>query len=218
MNQWLPKVDMRGKVLLIILVFASGAYASAEVSRKGAKAQSEDAKRNISLRSYFAPLRLCVSNDLGNDLAIEVFQVLELPLSVHEASLTKSGKEYLLKLSLGNSSDLKLIGLRYSLATIDSANHTGALISMTEGFSIPAYDTKSLTFRTPIRFKPKDGERLVLMVEQVISPESIWEVMKAKEAFASYVKGDYSVMPAVMRMPNQVDAPHPGGPRVIFDK
>jgi hypothetical protein len=45
------------------------------------------------------------------------------------------------------------------------------------------------------------------MVEQVISPEWIWEVVKAKDALEAYARGDFSVMPAVMRMLNQVDAP-----------
>ena len=72
---------------------------------------------------------------------------------------------------------------------------------------MPAYGTKTLTFKTPIKFKQKDGERLVLMVEQVISRESIWEVVKAKDALEAYARGDYSVMPAVLRVANQVDAP-----------
>jgi hypothetical protein len=45
------------------------------------------------------------------------------------------------------------------------------------------------------------------MVEQVISRESIWEVVKAKEAFDAYARGDYSVTPVVLRVANQVDAP-----------
>jgi len=151
------------------------------------------------------------------DLSIEVFQVLELPLNVHEALLSKSEKEYLLKLSLANSSELKMIGLRYSLVTIDSENKPRPLVSRTEGFSIPAYTTKNLTFKTPIKFKPKDGERLVLMLEQVISRESIWEVVKAKQALDAYARGDYSVLPVVLRVANQVDAP-PIRPRMIFER
>ena len=53
------------------------------------------------------------------------------------------------------------------------------------------------------------------MVEQVISPEWIWEVVKAKDALEAYTRGDYSVTPAVMRMLNQVDAPHVPG-RVFY--
>ena len=151
----------------------------------------------------------------SRDVSAKVFQVLDLPLSVHEASLVKSDKAYLLQLALGNSSDLKLIGLRYSLATIDSKNQLQPLVNRTEGFSLPAYATKTLTFKTPIRFKPRDGERLVLMIEQVVSHESIWEVVKAKDALEAYAKGDYSVMPVVLRVANAVDAP-PGEQRVIY--
>ena len=146
--------------------------------------------------------------------SVEVFQVLDLPLTVHEASLVKSERGYLVKLALGNSSEVKLVGLRYSLVTIDLKNQMQLLVNRTEGFALPAYASKTLTFKTPIRFKPKDGERLVLMVEQVLSPEWIWEVVKAKDALEAYCRGDYSVMPTVMRVVNQVDAPM--YPRVIY--
>ena len=143
----------------------------------------------------------------SRDVSVEVFQVLDLPLNVHEASLTKTERGYLLKLSLANSSELKIIGLRYSLAVIDSRNELQPLVNRTEGFSIPGYDIKTLTFKSPIKFKQKDGERLVMMIEQVISRESIWEVVKAKDALESYARGDYSVVPTVLRIPNQVDSP-----------
>jgi len=148
------------------------------------------------------------------NVPVEVFPVLELPLNVHEALLVKSEKGYLLKLSLSNSVELKMVGLRYSLVTIDSTNATHYVVNRTEGFSLPPYAMKSLTFRAPIPFKPKGGDRLVLMLEQTISPESIWEVVKAKEALAAYARGDYSVVPRVLRVANQVDAPL-GRPLVI---
>jgi hypothetical protein len=160
----------------------------------------------FTVSAFFAPLRLGAENS-PRDVPIEIFQVLELPVSVHQASLFKSEKGYLLKLSIANSSELDIIGLRYSLFTINYENKPQIRVNRTEGFSLPAYETKNLTFRSPIRFKPKDGERLVLMLEQVVSRESIWEVVKAKEAFEAYARGDYSVMPAVMRVANQVDAP-----------
>ena len=142
------------------------------------------------------------------ELPVEVFQVLDLPLNVHEAALTKSERGfYFLKLSLANSSELKIIGLRYSLASIDSRNQLQPLVNRTEGFAVPAYGTKTVTFKSPIRLKQKGGERLVLMLEQIISRESIWEVVKAKDALEAYARGDYSVMPTVLRVPNQVDAP-----------
>jgi hypothetical protein len=48
------------------------------------------------------------------------------------------------------------------------------------------------------------------MLEQVVSRESIWEVVKAKDALEAYAKGDYSVIPAVMRVSNAVDSPPDG--------
>ena len=152
-----------------------------------------------------APVCFCATAQT-QDLPVEVFQVLDLPLNVHEALLVKAEKGYLLKLSLANSSELKMIGLRYSIVSIDSENKVRLRLNRTEGFSVSPYKTKSLTFKTPIRFR-SNGERLVLMIEQVISRESIWEVVKAKDALDAYARGDYSVMPVVLRVANQVDAP-----------
>ena len=140
-------------------------------------------------------------------LSIEVFQVLDLPINVHQASLTKTERGQFLQLSLGNSSDVKIIGLRYSLVSIDARNEVQIRVNRTEGFSAPAYDMKTLTFKTPIKLKQKDGERLLLMIEQVISRESIWEVVKAKDTIEAYARGNFSVVPTVLRVANQVDAP-----------
>ena len=134
-----------------------------------------------------APLRENLSPQTG-DIPVDVFQVLDLPLNIHEASLTKTERGYLLKLSLSNSSDLKIIGLRYSLVSIDARNEVQIRVNRTEGLSMPAYGMKTLTFKTPIRLKQKDGERFVLMIEQVVSRESIWEVVKAKEALEAYAQ------------------------------
>ena len=150
---------------------------------------------------------------------VDVFQVLELPLNVHQASLTKTERGYyFLQLSLGNSSELKILGLRYSLISIDAREQVQIRVNRTEGFSLPAYDMKSLTFKTPIKLKQKDDERYVLMIEQVISRESIWEVVKAKEALEAYARGDFSVVPAVLRIPNQVDSPPIGRPIRFFER
>lgn len=189
-------------VLLILMVACGGPI---EVfSRSGAATQGE-------LNNDVATLRRCASNpsQQTGDLTVDVFQVLDLPLSIHEASLTKTDRGSFLKVSLGNSSDVKIIGLRYSLVSIDAQDHVQPRVNRTEGFSVPAYGTKTLTFKTPIRLKPKDGERFMLMIEQVISRESIWEVVKAKDALEAYARGDYSVVPTVLRVANQVDSPSP---------
>jgi hypothetical protein len=171
----------------------------------------------LVVSGFFAPLRLSgkpSENKQARDLTIELFQVIGLPLVVHEALLLKSEKGYLLKVSLANTSELKMIGLRYSLATIESGNKAKLVANRTEGLSIPPYETESLTFKTPIKFKPTGEDRLILMLEQVVSRESIWEVVKAKEAFDSYARADYSVVPIVLRVANQVDVPLK--PRIIF--
>ena len=154
----------------------------------------------------------------SEDLAVEIFQVLDLPLSVHEASLVRSDKSFFLKLSLANSSELKLVGLRYSLVSIDAKNQIQFIANRVEGFSIPAYAAKTVTFKTPLKVKQKDGERLALMVEQVISRESIWEVVKAKDAIEAYARGDFSIVPSVMRVTNQVDSPPVGRGPIYFRK
>jgi hypothetical protein len=148
------------------------------------------------------------------NLPIEIFQVLELPVSVHEALLVKTEKGYLLRVALSNSTESKMMGLRYSLSMIDANNTAVPIANRIEGYSLAPYAMKSFTFKTPIPFKPKGGDRLVLMLEQTISRESIWDVLKAKEALAAYAKGDFSVVLTVLRVANAVDSP-PMLPQVI---
>jgi len=176
-----------------------------------------DATAQREFNIAVASLRRCASNlsPQTGDVTVDVFQVLDLPLNVHEASLTKTERGQFLRLALGNSSDVKIIGIRYSLISIDARNQVQIRVNRTEGFSVPAYGTKTLTFKTPIRLKGKDGERFILMIEQVVSRESIWEVVKAKEALESYARGDFSVAPTVLRVPNQVDSPPDGRIRVL---
>lgn len=65
-------------------------------------------------------------------------------------------------------------------------------------------------------FKIRDGSCFVVMLEQAIAPESIREVVKAKESLEAYARGDYSVMPRVLRVANQVDAPTPLRVRLLY--
>ena len=150
----------------------------------------------------------------SREIAAEVIPVPELPLNVHEAALVKTEKGYVLKCRFSSNADVSLIGLRYSLTAIDPVNGARPITNRIEGFDIPAYGTKTSTFTTPIRFQRTDGCRLVLMLEQVLSRESIWEVIKAKDVLEAYIKGDYSLQPHVLRVANQVDAPLQT--RVIF--
>lgn len=147
-------------------------------------------------------------------IAVEVFQVLGLPLNIHEAVLLERESGFVLRCRMSSESASEIRGLRYSLTAIDTVKGAYPLINRIEGFGLTGYGARSLTFVTPIKFRPKDGERLVLMLEQVMSAEAIWEVIKAKDALDAYVKGDYSSQPNVMRVANQVDAPPQN--RVIY--
>ena len=141
-------------------------------------------------------------------VAVEVFQVFELPITITDTALVKTKRErYLLKCALSNNSEVRVVGLRYSLIVVDSMNVAKAVVTKNEGLKLAPYKAESLTLTTPIQLQMKDDERLVLMLEQVISTDYIWEVMKPKEALTAYLAGDYAVVPRVVRLTNQVDAP-----------
>lgn len=143
------------------------------------------------------------------EIPVEVFRILELPVTVTDTTLVKTKNGYLLKCSLSNSSEFRQLGLRYSLAVVDSTNVTSAVVSRNEGLKLPPFQSKTVTFKTPLRLRPKGDERFVLMVEQVVSTDYIWEVEKPKDALEAYTKGDYSITPRVLRVLNAVDARFP---------
>ena len=139
----------------------------------------------------------------------EVFQVLDLPTTITNPSLVKTKNGYVLKCSLANSSEFRQLGFRYSLATIDSTTGAISVVSRNEAFRLAPYQAKTVTFKAPLRLNLKGDERLVLLTEQVISTDYVWEVVQAKEAVGRYISGDYSTTPRVLRVLNQVDAPIP---------
>ena len=142
-------------------------------------------------------------------LVPEVFPVFEIPLTVTNPVLVKTKGGYVLKCTLANSSEFRELGFRYSIAVVelpnDNTTAVNIIVSRSEGFDLPAYETKNVKFRTPIKLKLKGDERLVLMVEQLISTDYVWEVLQAKEALVNYAGGDYSTTPRVLRVLNQVD-------------
>lgn len=150
--------------------------------------------------------RVAAAQQQPEQTAVEVFQVLEMPITTSDATLVKTKNGYLLKCVLANSSEFRQLGLRYTLAVIDSMNATSAIVSRNEGFRLAPYQTKTFTFKTPLRLNLEGDERFVLMVEQAVSTHYVWDVLKSKDALAAYIGGDYSVMPRVMRVSNNVDS------------
>jgi len=137
---------------------------------------------------------------------VEVFQVLDLPVSVTQAALVKTKNGYQLKCQLTNNSEFEQLGLRYSLAITDSMNVVNSVVTRNEGFKLAASETKTVTFKTPLKLTLKGDERLVLMLEQIISTDYLWNVLNTKDSLTAYIAGDYSVAPRVIRVLNQVDA------------
>jgi hypothetical protein len=144
---------------------------------------------------------------VGQVVPVEIFQVYELPVSISRVELVSSGRAYELRCSVTNNSNEKLHGFRYSLVATDSNDGRHALVNRSEAFVLLPYETQQRTIRTPLNIKLKSEYRLVIMVEQILGEDSIWEVIKPKDALEAYLSGDYSVIPRVLRVANQVDAP-----------
>jgi hypothetical protein len=138
---------------------------------------------------------------------VEVYQVLGLPLNIHEASLVERDTGYVLRCRMSSEPAASVLGMRYSLTSIDAVNGPRLIVNRIEGFQLDVAETKTITFAMSIKIKPRQGDRLILMLEQVLSHETIWEVIKAKDALDAYVRGDFSIQPSVLRVANQIDAP-----------
>lgn len=144
----------------------------------------------------------------------EAFTVPELPLSVQQAVLVKTEKGVALRCQLSNGSDDEMIGLRYALVVEQPFESSRLVFNRSEGFKLKAYETRVVTFQTPLRLTLKRGQRIVLMLDQAVGQHWIWEVVKARDALTAYLSGDYSVVPSVLRVANQIDAPLPS--RIIY--
>ena len=138
---------------------------------------------------------------------IDVFHIYSLPLGISNASLKKTKKGDRLKLSISNTSDEQILGVRYWLLVVDSANQVRSAIDQSESLKLEAYSAKGVSFSAPARLKIGSDDRVFMVVAQVIGRESIWEVRQAREALQDYVKGDGYTMPSVLRLLNQVDSP-----------
>jgi len=140
-------------------------------------------------------------------VAVEVYQVVGLPLNIHEASVVEQDTGYVLRCRMSSEPSASILGMRYSLTTIDAVSGPKPIVNRIEGFQLDAASAKTITFAASIKIKPQQGDRLVLMLEQVLSRETIWEVIKARDALDAYVRDDFSIQPTVLRAANQIDAP-----------
>lgn len=140
-------------------------------------------------------------------ILIDVFQVYSLPLVISDASLERTRTGASLKLSVSNSSNEQILGIRYWLLVVDADNKVRRAVDQSESLTLNAYAAKTVSFFAPSRLKIGSDDRVFMVVAQVIGRESIWEVRQAREALQDYVKGDGYTMPSVLRVLNQVDSP-----------
>ena len=148
-------------------------------------------------------------------IPVEVFHVGQLPVAITNVELVGSAKGFQLRCSVTNNSDEKLLGFRYSIVAIDSNNAKTAVANRFEAWALRPYATKRKTFGALLPTSVKNQVRVVLMLEQIVGAESIWEVIKAKDALDSYTSGDFSKIPTVLRVPNHVDVA-PQQQRIIY--
>lgn len=138
-------------------------------------------------------------------IPVEVFHVAQLPVAISGVEIVKTVNGYQLRCAMTNYSDDRLLGFRYSLVAIDSNRVTSLVANRSEAWMLTPYATKRKKFGTLITLNHQEPVRFVLMLEQIVGRESIWEVVKAKETLQSYASGDYSIVPEVLRVPNYVD-------------
>ena len=145
-------------------------------------------------------------------IPVEVFHVGQLPVALSTVELVGSSKGYQLRCSMTNNSDEKLLGFRYSIVAIDSSNTKTPILSRSEAWELKAYTTKRKMFASLLPANFKNQVRVILMLQEIDGTQSIWEVIKAKDALDAYTSGDFSIVPTVLRAPNHVDAGPPAQP------
>ena len=167
-------------------------------------------KSVILVAAFFSLALLSVdvarSQDVSgpDHLPVDVMQVLELPAHVTNPILLRSGNGYRLKCQISNNSDDPILGFTYQLLVLDSTNKLRMMASRTAALRLAGYESKDLTLRQPRKLKIKNGDRVVLAVEQVITRHAIWAVLNSREALEAYGRGDY-LAPEVKRVLNMVD-------------
>ena len=164
-------------------------------------------RRSTPITSLWASATAVQEPPVQLEIPIDVLPVDGLPLGIGNASFRKTRKGEWLKLSISNSSDEQILGVRYWLLVVDSNNKVRRAIDQSESLKLDAYSAKAVSLPAPLRWKTAADDRVFLVLAQVIGRDSIWEVQQAKNALLAYVKGDSYTMPNVLRMLNQVDSP-----------
>lgn len=141
------------------------------------------------------------------EIPVEVAAVLELPLTLNNTSLVKTKDGYRLKVMLANSSDSTLAELRYSISIVNSLNEIKPFVTITNSLKLSPGKIEEITFPKVLKPKLAHGDRLVIIAEQVVGSDFLWNVVNSQEFLLAYVNSDYSKAPRVIRTTNFTDAP-----------
>lgn len=164
-------------------------------------------ERSILVTAFRASAAGLRDPSIATEIVIDVFQIYNLPVAISSASLRKTKRGDSLKFVIANNSNEQILGVRYWLLVVDSANKVRRATDQSEGLKLDAYAARAISFPSPPRFRTAADDRVFLVLAQVIGRDSIWEVQQAKIALLAYVKGDGYTMPNVLRLLNQVDSP-----------
>jgi hypothetical protein len=142
---------------------------------------------------------------------IHPFIVEEMPVRIDAAVLTKSGNKYSLNCSVTNLSDEQITGLRLLLISFDVEGKSRYTIYQTSKVELAGHTSQDISAVLQIKKQVRDDERLILSMQQVIGPQSIWHIDNAtlKAAIKSYAIGDQFSWPKVQHLHNLIDTPFP---------
>jgi hypothetical protein len=138
---------------------------------------------------------------------VDIVQVVDLPINIQDAVMSETKKGYVLKCSLSNNADSRILGVDYLLLLVDSNNTARGIIDGSEELNLEPNASKRLISRKLLRFEFGDGYHLILIPQRVFSTYSFWEVVNARKVLEKYASGDYSLKPEVARVTNLVDTP-----------
>jgi hypothetical protein len=145
--------------------------------------------------------------------AIEFFDVPDIPVIIGRPSLSKASDRYVVEFSITNRAEEEVRGVGFLLLITDPSGAPRRQMSFwiiadrLKGYAMKDYQYK---FPTKVNLSLGDGDRILMVAEQVIGESSIWNVLKPEEALRSYAAGENYAPPRVVRVSNNVDS-RPGG-------
>jgi hypothetical protein len=135
------------------------------------------------------------------------FDVLDLPARIDEPELRKNADGYVLTCAVANRSSEGLLGIRLIVMIIDASGKMKMRTTWTEAVELSANSIKTFEFHPAIKEAFRNTDQLFLVVEEVISRETIWRAVDADKALRAYSRGQHDVIPRVQSVANKFDPP-----------